>query len=544
MKFSVFILSLFIMILVSCGGADNNDPIKIEDGSDKSSSTIVKSKVINPGSTCETGGVEIASGVDSDGNGKLEGSEIIETQIVCHGQSGYDSLVLISDVSAGENCANAGKSISIGKDLNRNSVLDEGESTDIQYVCNGQNGLNGGVDGKDGADGKDGVDGKDGADGKDGVDGADGKNGIDGSGGSSGSGSVSCSIKDGANGSKILECADGSVVPVQGGIVYQSTTVIPIDGGFQIVDSWESSGGRNRYSFKNMHYTFAVNSDSDISISIESGVDNYLYLVDELGFIVKELSGNTISQTVEAGIYKLVAATYSADQKSNYVVNIIGDAGNIGKISSNKKTIVDKWESSGGRLKESYRNKHYDVVFEQDSYININIKTSVSNYIYVINSLGFVIEEVSGNALFVEVPADSYRIVIATYSVGDDSNFVVDVVGQFNSSSLVEKTSSLLQETGAWVLSGGRDRFSSKNLTYSFDITEESLIDITIVSSVSNYLYLVNDLGLVVSEISGDRLTKLIPAGSYQLIVATYSVDQTSNFVLKLYGQVENLLLN
>ena len=65
-------------------------------------------------------------------------------------------------------------------------------------------------------------------------------------------------------------------------------TIIPtiedIDGGKRIIDSWISSGGRNISSFRNHHFLFDVTQSGNVEINIESSVDNYLYLINSLGF--------------------------------------------------------------------------------------------------------------------------------------------------------------------------------------------------------------------------------------------------------------------
>jgi photosystem II stability/assembly factor-like uncharacterized protein len=73
----------------------------------------------------------------------LDSAEVTRTQHVCNGGSGLNALVLISNEPAGVNCANGGKKVDAGQDINRNGMLDPAEITTAAYVCNGINGSNG-----------------------------------------------------------------------------------------------------------------------------------------------------------------------------------------------------------------------------------------------------------------------------------------------------------------------------------------------------------------------------------------------------------------
>ena len=507
MQHKLFLLSLAGIMLTACGGGtDNsgNDKILVQNGS-SNSSVFVRSTLVEPGESCEFGGITIDSGFDSNSDGVLNPEEITNSQTVCHGSDGLNSIVAVNDEGIGANCGTGGKSVAVGQDANRNNVLDPEEIQSTDYVCNGANGANG-------------------------------------NGGNSGN-TLSCSIVDGLNGAKLLECADGSVVEVDGGILYQDTTVNTITGGFQIVDSWMSSGGGNRNSYKNHHYVFDANSAATVSMKMTSDTDNYMFLVNSLDFVVGQVSGNLLNVDVEAGTYRLVAATWNPYQTSNFVLDITGDITKPAKVSSNTLEVVSEWISSGGRQRKSYANKHYNFDVAQDSFIDIEIQSNGANYLYLVDSLDMVVGEVSGNHLFAKVPADSYRLVAATWNPNIESAYTLQLTGQF--SNLTEEPAARLEFNGAWVSSGGRNRNSPDNNRYDFDVTEDSLVDIKITSGVANYLYLIDNANdLVVTEVSGNRLSTLVKAGNYRLVAATYSPAQTSSYILNMYGKIENVIPN
>lgn len=100
---------------------------------------------LNPepaGPNCATGGYKINTGIDINNNSILDASEIINSQYICNGLSGSNSLVAMVAEPAGPNCPNGGYRVNSGTDLNKNGVLDNAEIQNTNYVCNGNNGLN------------------------------------------------------------------------------------------------------------------------------------------------------------------------------------------------------------------------------------------------------------------------------------------------------------------------------------------------------------------------------------------------------------------
>lgn len=202
------------LALIACGGSSSPDDDKIEA---TQLSTVASARVIVPGAECPAGGIVVDSGIDENGNGELDASEVDTSEIICNGVDGADgqdgidgaqgptgphgpagadgingqdgvnglngtdgadgsdglrALVNQSVEPAGANCTNGGVRFDVGIDNNpTNGVLDAAEITATEYVCNG-------ADGVDGIDGQDGVNGTDGIDGTNGTDGADGSDGL------------------------------------------------------------------------------------------------------------------------------------------------------------------------------------------------------------------------------------------------------------------------------------------------------------------------------------------------------------------------------
>jgi hypothetical protein len=137
------LLLLFFFLLSGCGGGGDTEtekpvpePTPIE--SSKKRSVAMSYQILESISSCLNGGVEIKTGIDENGNGSLDNSEIDNTDFVCHGTNGTDgtnSLLKIIDEPAGEVCLYGGIHINVGLDVNTNDVLDLEEVSQSATVC-------------------------------------------------------------------------------------------------------------------------------------------------------------------------------------------------------------------------------------------------------------------------------------------------------------------------------------------------------------------------------------------------------------------------
>jgi hypothetical protein len=89
------------------------------------------------GGDCANGGYKIQTGLDADGSGTLDASEVQNTQFVCNGANGNNSLFSIKTEAPGINCTNGGFKVGYGKDANGNGILDEDEIENSVFICNG-----------------------------------------------------------------------------------------------------------------------------------------------------------------------------------------------------------------------------------------------------------------------------------------------------------------------------------------------------------------------------------------------------------------------
>jgi OmcA/MtrC family decaheme c-type cytochrome len=101
--------------------------------------TLVKSTAEPAGDNCANGGTKVEVGPDTNLNGVLDESEVIAsaTSYVCNG-AGTSSLVRTSAEPAGTNCEWGGVKIETGLDANGDGVLDDTEvnASATTYACN------------------------------------------------------------------------------------------------------------------------------------------------------------------------------------------------------------------------------------------------------------------------------------------------------------------------------------------------------------------------------------------------------------------------
>jgi len=97
------------------------------------------------GVNCSSGGYKVTTGIDMNNNKTLDSTEVQNTKYICNGNNGnngYNSLINVFAVAAGGDCANGGYKIQTGLDSNRSGILDASEIQNTQFICNGINGIN------------------------------------------------------------------------------------------------------------------------------------------------------------------------------------------------------------------------------------------------------------------------------------------------------------------------------------------------------------------------------------------------------------------
>jgi|GEM_PF-6248994 len=134
-----------VLALVACG-----------DSGDDGQTALLATTVEAAGANCTSGGTRIEAGLDANGDGTLQASEVAQTRFVCdgaagaagpggatgsngtngtNGSNGLTALLRLSVEAAGANCLGGGTRVEAGADSNNNGTLDAGEVSATSYVC-------------------------------------------------------------------------------------------------------------------------------------------------------------------------------------------------------------------------------------------------------------------------------------------------------------------------------------------------------------------------------------------------------------------------
>jgi hypothetical protein len=120
-------IAAVVFCLCSCGDQDH------------ASESLVASLAEPPGANCAEGGQAIESGLDTNGNGVLDASEVTHTSYVCAGANGEQPLIRIDPEPDGSHCAAGGSAVNVGIDTNGDSILEDSEIETTSYICNPTN---------------------------------------------------------------------------------------------------------------------------------------------------------------------------------------------------------------------------------------------------------------------------------------------------------------------------------------------------------------------------------------------------------------------
>jgi len=319
--------------------------------------------------------------------------------------------------------------------------------------------------------------------------------------------------------------------------------------------NWISSSGQSPYGTGNLIYRFEVSGTGPIQLDLtSSSVDTYLYLLDSNGNVIAEDNDSGENQnsrlirTLDAGTYRLVAATNSANQRGSFSISATGPVADL--VQEVNLMIDGSWTSSSGRSATGAGNPAYQFEVSESGSVQIDLTSSIDTYLYLLDSEGVVIarDDDSGSGLNSRLTrtldAGTYRLVAATYSTGRSGNFIISIAGP------VANLWPLGQEIdGTWISSSGQNPSGTGNPIYQFVVPETGSVQIDLTSSVDTYLYLLDSEGLVIAtdDDSGpglnSRLIRTLDAGTYRLVAATYSAGRSGSFTISVAGPVASFSL-
>jgi hypothetical protein len=545
--------------------------------------SLTASIVEKAGDECVNGGLKIQTGLDSSRNQILDENEVKQVEYVCNGIHGLDgldglsNLVVASIEPAGENCTHGGAKVNSGLDDDFNGVLDNTEIDQSEYVCHG-------APGQQGETGSKGETGEQGLSGSDGINGVNSlivtinepagvmcpqgglrvQTGLDSDNNGllvdeeiandtyichgQNSNAAPCSLVDGVNGGKLLQCGNDNLF-IELPPIYVDPEITTIANGYQIIDNWESSGGKNAFDPRNPNYVFDVTERATVEITIAAGGGNSgrFQLYDSSRILLTTSSnGNSYgSFQLEAGTYTLVAGSNFSRAKGAFDIDLLGPVSNIKKVSSTSIVHPAEWSTSAGRNSSSYLNPHFEFTVDRLSDFSFELSSNVDEQVYLIDESGLVTTfGTRHNEGTILLSPGRYTLVTGTYSVETEQSFNVRLTGQISDVSVDEATSQPIK--GSWNVSGGRSFTSPANPAYEVTITEESELSLLLDSPVGRYLAILDDIGAPVKTgyTSTEGMVSLylgavLQPGIYTIVVGSYQTGVTSDFNLTVVGKFE-----
>jgi hypothetical protein len=199
------------------------------------------------------------------------------------------------------------------------------------------------------------------------------------------------------------------------------------------------------------YYTFTLSSSQQVSITLESSKDTYLFLLEgsgETGTVITSnddiATGNTNSQivrTLAAGTYTAEATTYDSATTGTFVISVSAGSNPSACIKSisTDTNVSDSWStscSSTHRPAGTYA-KYFTFSLASSRRVTIDLQSSQDTYLYLLNGssqIGSVIAEnddiVPGNTdsqIVRTLAAGTYTVEATTYRTATTGSFVVSV---------------------------------------------------------------------------------------------------------------------
>ena len=321
----------------------------------------------------------------------------------------------------------------------------------------------------------------------------------------------------------------------------------------------------------------------NVTITLESSTDTYLYLragEAKSGTAAHENddvapgtdTDSEIEATLGAGTYTIEATTYSAGETGSFTLTVSGLGGGAVAEPSDAcletllvDRVIGEWSSScESTAREGSYARYYSFMLTEESEVTITLESSTDPYLYLRSGdtkSGAYLHEnddvAPGTDTDSEIQetlgAGTYTIEATTYSAGETGSFTLTVSG-LGGGAVAEPSDACLETLlvdrviGEWSSScESTAREGSYARYYSFMLTEESEVTITLESSTDTYLYLrsgdtksgaylhEND-DVAPGTDTDSEIQETLGAGIYTIEATTYSAGETGSFTLNVGG--------
>ena len=344
------------------------------------------------------------------------------------------------------------------------------------------------------------------------------------------------------SGSKLIYGLDKTEVPVGGASrITVGTGTMPgpsedpcletLSADGAVIGAWSSScESTDQVGSYARYYSFMLTEGSNVTISLESSTDPYLYLrtgaaksgtaSHENDDVVPGTDINSrIQETLGAGTYTIEATTYGAGATGSFTLTVSGlEGGTMPGPSedpcletlSADGAVIGAWSSSCESTDQvgSYA-RYYSFMLTEGSNVTISLESSTDPYLYLRTGAAKsgtashenddVVPGTDINSRIQEtLGAGTYTIEATTYGAGATGSFTLTVSGLEGGTMpgpsedpCLETLSADGAVIGAWSSScESTDQVGSYARYYSFMLTEGSNVTISLESSTDPYLYL------------------------------------------------------
>ena len=236
-----------------------------------------------------------------------------------------------------------------------------------------------------------------------------------------------------------------------------------LSGDGATTGQWEvDCESENRTGSYARYYSFTLEMESEVTITLESEVDTWVYLLEGAGRsgAVRYnnddiVSGNTDSQikeTLAAGSYTIEATTYNAGDTGSFTLTVSGigtDAGQgpeptpgdscVAALSGNGATTGQWADDCESENRTSSYARYYSFTLDEEGEVTITLESEVDTWLYLLEGTGrtgavrYNNDDIdSGNRdsqIKETLAAGSYTIEATTYDAGKTGSFTLTVSG-------------------------------------------------------------------------------------------------------------------
>ena len=358
---------------------------------------------------------------------------------------------------------------------------------------------------------------------------------------------------------------------------------LSVDGA--VSGEWSSScESTARAGWYARYYSFTLTDESAVTITLKSSTDPHLFLragAAKSGTVAHENddvdpgtdTNSEIEATLGVGTYTIEATTYDAGQTGSFTLTVSGLGGGTGTMPgpsddpcldtlSGDGAVSGEWSSScESTARAGWYARYYSFTLTDESAVTITLKSSTDPHLFLragAAKSGTVAHENDdvdpGTDTNSEIEATlgvgTYTIEATTYDAGQTGSFTLTVGTMPGPSDdpCLDTLSGDEAVSGEWSSScESTARAGWYARYYSFTLTDESAVTITLKSSTDPHLFLragAAKSGTVAHENddvdpgtdTNSEIEATLGVGTYTIEATTYDAGQTGSFTLTVSG--------